>query len=137
MGTLEQLAKLVTGSDLAADAYKDAEIIMKCLTRFIAVGLMASGAAGAWAAAPAKASDYQASQVQGANPAAGANGPEVVIRHGEDKTFYEYRVNGVLKEIKVVPSIGKPYYLVPADGGGWIEQDKSQLLVPSWVIFKW
>lgn len=63
--------------------------------------------------------------------------PKITIRHEEEKTFYEYRVNGVLKEIKVEPKVGPAYYLVPADGGGWIQEDKSQLLVPKWVIFSW
>ncbi|MCP5162375.1 MAG: DUF2782 domain-containing protein [Hahellaceae bacterium] len=68
----------------------------------------------------------------------GANGePQITIRHDNEKTFYEYRINGVLTEIKVVPKVGPVYYLVPADGGGWIQEDKSQLLVPSWVIFRW
>ncbi len=65
------------------------------------------------------------------------NEPKITIRQGESKTFYEYRVNGILKEIKVVPNMGPEYYLVPDDGGGWIQEDKSQLLVPSWVIFRW
>ncbi len=65
------------------------------------------------------------------------NEPQITIRHGEDKTFFEYRVNGVLKEIKVKPDVGSVYYLVPSDGGGWIREEKSQLLVPSWVIFRW
>ena len=65
------------------------------------------------------------------------NEPKITIREGKDKTFYEYRVNGILKEIKVVPSIGPEYYMVPDDGGGWIQEDKSQLLVPSWVLFRW
>lgn len=63
--------------------------------------------------------------------------PQVVITAGEDATFYEYRVNGELREIKVVPDVGPPYYLVPAEGGGWIRQDETELLVPSWVIFRW
>jgi hypothetical protein len=70
---------------------------------------------------------------EGADP----NEPKITIKHGKDKTFYEYRVNGLLKEIKVVPSVGPEYYLVSADGGGWIREEKSQLLVPSWVIFRW
>lgn len=65
------------------------------------------------------------------------NEPQITIRQGDDKTFYEYRVNGILKEIKVVPKIGPEYYLVPDDGDGWIREDRSQLLVPSWVIFRW
>ena len=63
--------------------------------------------------------------------------PQVVITSGEDATFYEYRVNGELQEIKVVPRVGPPYYLVPAEGGGWIREDRSQTLIPSWVIFRW
>ncbi len=65
------------------------------------------------------------------------NEPQITIRKGKEKTFYEYRVNGILKEIKVVPKVGPEYYLVPDDGGGWIQEEKSQLLVPSWVIFRW
>ena len=69
-------------------------------------------------------------------PVTPPNEPEIVIRHGEDKTLYEYRVNGVLREIKVVPKNGKEYYLVPSDGG-WIKEGESTLLIPSWVIFRW
>lgn len=76
---------------------------------------------------PVVVSDYQPDPLE----------PQIVIRSGEDATFYEYRVNGELVEIKVVPSVGPAYYLVPADGGGWIRGDKPQLLVPSWVIFRW
>jgi len=64
-------------------------------------------------------------------------GPEIVIRPGENEVFYEYRVNGQLMEIKVVPETGPEYYLVPADGGGWVQDTDSDLLVPSWVIFRW
>lgn len=63
--------------------------------------------------------------------------PQITIRHEDKKTMYEYRVNGILMEIKVVPEIGPAYYLVPADGGGWIKEEQSQLLVPKWVIFSW
>ncbi len=34
-------------------------------------------------------------------------GPEIVIRPGENEVFYEYRVNGQLMEIKVVPETGR------------------------------
>ena len=63
--------------------------------------------------------------------------PEITIERREGETFYEHRVNGVLKEIKVVPDIGPEYYLVPADGNAWIREDKSQVLVPSWKLFEW
>ena len=63
---------------------------------------------------------------------------QIVIRPGDDnEIFYEYRVNGELVEIKVVPEVGPEYYLVPADGGGWIRESETDLLVPSWVLFRW
>jgi hypothetical protein len=63
--------------------------------------------------------------------------PEITIRHSESSTFYEYRVNGELREIKVIPANGKEYYLVPAEGGDFIRTDKSSLLIPKWVLFRW
>lgn len=63
---------------------------------------------------------------------------QIVIRPGNgNEVFYEYRVNGELVEIKVVPEIGPEYYLVPAEGGGWIRESETELLVPSWVLFRW
>ncbi|MFL1453870.1 DUF2782 domain-containing protein [Marinobacter sp. GN3S48] len=76
---------------------------------------------------PIVVSDYQPS----------SEGPQIVIRPGEQEVFYEYRVNGQLVEIKVVPEVGPEYYLVPADGGGWIREDETDMLVPSWVLFRW
>jgi len=69
-------------------------------------------------------------------PQSNPNDPEIIIRHDQSKTVYEYRINGALIEMKVVPKHGKEYYLVPSNGG-WIKEGKSQLLVPSWVIFSW
>jgi hypothetical protein len=76
---------------------------------------------------PARATDYQPSSDE----------PRVVIRPGENATYYEYRVKGELVEIRVEPSVGPVYYLVPAEGGGYLRQDGSQLAVPSWVLFEW
>ncbi|MBS3804813.1 MAG: DUF2782 domain-containing protein [Oleiphilaceae bacterium] len=63
--------------------------------------------------------------------------PQIVITGDEDATIYEYRVKGELREIKVEPRNAPAYYLVPAEGGGWIRETESQLLVPSWVLFSW
>ena len=60
---------------------------------------------------------------------------EVTITEGTNRTVFEYRQNGQLRAIKVVPALGKPYYLVPADpskGNGDLEH--SGALVPSWRI---
>lgn len=70
---------------------------------------------------------------------ASAKDAEVTIRPGESgEVLHEYRVNGHVVEIKVVPKNGKPYYLVPAEGGeGYIRLDRSQLLIPKWILFRW
>ena len=62
-------------------------------------------------------------------------GPDVTIIAGEDKTIFEYRQAGQLRMVRIVPSWGKPYYLVPRDptkGHGDLE--KADMLLPSWVI---
>lgn len=73
-----------------------------------------------------------------ANPLPGEDA-QVTIRPGKQgEVLHEYRVNGQVVEIKVVPKIGKPYYLVPAEGGdGYIRLDRSQLLIPKWILFRW
>jgi len=65
--------------------------------------------------------------------------PSIIIRHSEDKTFYEYTVNGEVVEIKVVPKEGPTYYLIPAGGEDqeFKRQSQSNLVVPKWVIFRW
>lgn len=62
---------------------------------------------------------------------------DVTILEGESRTIYEYRQNGQLRLIRVVPALGRPYFLVPADptrGYGDLEQ-RGQL-VPSWRILE-
>ena len=65
--------------------------------------------------------------------------PSIIIRHSEDKTYYEYMQKGQLVEIKVVPKIGPAYYLIPAGGDDeeFKRQTQSSLSVPKWVIFSW
>lgn len=63
---------------------------------------------------------------------------DVEIVAGEDKTIYEYRVNGYLLMIKIVPKRGKSYYMVPADGSPHYEGlDQANKLYPQWVLFEW
>ena len=62
----------------------------------------------------------------------------VVIRPGSNETIREYRINGFLYGIQVIPKIGKPYYLVAADNmGNFMNMDKPGMLIPSWTIFEW
>jgi hypothetical protein len=63
--------------------------------------------------------------------------PEVVIRKTERGTETEYRINGRLYKIKVIPTVGAPYYLLDRDGDGAMEShslDDPGLSVPMWVI---
>ena len=63
--------------------------------------------------------------------------PQVTItKRGEDKVE-EYRLNGKLYMLKVIPTYGAPYYLLDNRGDGvWAKQDPrdSGLRVPMWVI---
>lgn len=64
---------------------------------------------------------------------------EVVIRNDGEKTIYEYKVNGKIKEIKVVPKVGEPYYLIPddEDQSDLNKTAESKIKTPWWVIFRW
>ena len=64
--------------------------------------------------------------------------PEIVITHDGEATYYEYRVGGMLKEIKVVPVVGEPYYLVPTgESGELIRVGEPTILTPKWILFRW
>ncbi len=64
-----------------------------------------------------------------------SRGQDVTIIEGRERTIYEYRQNGVLRMIQVVPAVGRPYYLTPADptrGYGNLEQ--ADMLLPKWIL---
>ena len=67
--------------------------------------------------------------------------PDVRIIRKKDATIEEYRINGNLYMIKVIPVIGRPYYLMDQDGDGRMETNMSELrenfVVPQWVLFSW
>ncbi len=64
--------------------------------------------------------------------------PQVTIVRRPTETIEEYRVNGRLTMIKVIPRTGRPYYLV-ADGtdGTFIRRDSldTGIKVPMWLLF--
>jgi hypothetical protein len=64
--------------------------------------------------------------------------PQVTIVRRATETIEEYRVNGHLTMIKVIPKTGRPYYLV-AEGtdGKLIRRDSldTGLKVPMWLLF--
>ena len=64
-------------------------------------------------------------------------GPDVTLIASEERSVYEFRQNGQLRMIKVVPKFGKPYYLAPRDpttGFGDLEQADS--LIAEWVLWE-
>jgi len=67
--------------------------------------------------------------------------PEITIKRRGQKTIQEYRVNGVLYMVKIVPDAGPSYYLVDSDGDGNMNVRKTDLnktiKVPQWVLFRW
>ena len=64
-------------------------------------------------------------------------GPDVTIIAGEERTVYEYRQNGTMRMVKIVPKWGKPYYLFPRDQtAGFGDLEKADMLLPTWVIIE-
>ena len=64
-------------------------------------------------------------------------GPDVTLIETEERFVYEYRQNGLLRMIKIVPKRGKPYYLVPRDparGLGTVEE--ADVLLAQWEIVR-
>ena len=64
--------------------------------------------------------------------------PQVTITRKDGDTIEEARVNGKIVWIKVTPSHGRPYFLIP-DGGEYtyIRRDSfdTGLKVPLWLLF--
>ena len=62
----------------------------------------------------------------------------ITIRNDGDNTYYEFRVNGEVSEIKVVPKQGPAYYLIPSEqeSGEFVRKDNPNMRVPKWVIFR-
>lgn len=66
--------------------------------------------------------------------------PEVTITQTDDRTTYEYSINGRRYMVKIVPVKGPAYYLLDLDGDGEMdtqEDDPASLVVPQWVLFRW
>jgi len=66
-------------------------------------------------------------------------GETVTIRNDGDNTYYEFRVNGEIVEIKVQPKVGPAYYLTPAQSEKeeFERTDSPNMRVPKWVLFRW
>lgn len=65
--------------------------------------------------------------------------PQVTIKKGDEETIEEYRVNGQLYMIKVIPRIGKPYFLMnKRSPAGEIHRGdmESGVSVPMWQLYR-
>ena len=67
--------------------------------------------------------------------------PEITIRRGAEDIIKEYRVNGRLYMVQIIPDKGIPYFLVDTDGDGNLDAHYNDLdpnlAVPAWVILSW
>ncbi len=66
--------------------------------------------------------------------------PEVTITQSEKGTTYEYRVNGQLTLVRVVPAVGPPYYFVDSNGDGELDMRQEGPVTDSvnqWILFRW
>jgi hypothetical protein len=73
-------------------------------------------------------------------PARGGIEPEVTITRRGQVIIQEYRVNGRLYMIRVIPPIGFPYYLLDTNGNGvWDTRlnDLAPISPPQWILFSW
>lgn len=65
--------------------------------------------------------------------------PQVTITQRQGETVEEARVNGRLMWVRVTPRHGRPYFLIPDQGGHtYIRRDSNDtgLKVPLWVLFQ-
>jgi hypothetical protein len=68
-------------------------------------------------------------------PSDGTIEPEITITTERDEIHEEYRYNGVLYMVKIIPAVGPPYYLVYDDRGRARRSDlEPDIIVPQWVI---
>ena len=64
--------------------------------------------------------------------------PEVTIRREGARQFREFRVNGRLYKLEVIPDSGPSYVLIdPRGDGQWMRiSSHDPLIVPQWVLFR-
>lgn len=67
--------------------------------------------------------------------------PDITIRRKGKDTIQEYRKNGQLYMVKVVPKIGPAYYLIDTDGDGNMDVRGNDLdkgtQINQWKLLEW
>ena len=86
---------------------------------------------------PSKPAAVKSPALRPAGPPPEFRGPDVTLIAGEERDVYEFRQNGQLRMIKVVPAIGKPYYLTPRDATrGFGDLEQADMLLAEWVLWE-
>lgn len=66
--------------------------------------------------------------------------PEVTIIQRKGHVIEEYRVNGRLRYVKIIPENAPPYYLIDMDGDGNLETRRREFDNPplnQWMLLQW
>ena len=67
--------------------------------------------------------------------------PDITIIRKGKKTIQEFRKNGVLYMVKIIPKVGPAYYLIDTDGDGNMDVRGSDLdegtKINQWKLFEW
>lgn len=68
--------------------------------------------------------------------------PDITIIRRGTKIIHEYRMDGKLYKVKIVPDIGPAYYMIDSDGDGEMEEVRNSdlekgLNVQQWQIYSW
>ncbi len=67
--------------------------------------------------------------------------PDITIIRKGKKTIQEYRKNGQLYMVKVIPAIGPAYYLIDTDGDGTLDVRGNDLdkgtQINQWKLLEW
>jgi hypothetical protein len=67
--------------------------------------------------------------------------PDITIIRKGDETIQEFRKNGELYMVKIIPDIGPAYYLIDTNGDGNMDVEGSDLdrnlEINQWKILEW
>ncbi|QWF71286.1 DUF2782 domain-containing protein [Methylomonas paludis] len=67
--------------------------------------------------------------------------PDITITRKGEETIQEYRRNGKLYMIKIIPQIGPAYYMLDTNGDGQMDVKKNDMdrntNINLWNIFQW
>ncbi|HIF54824.1 MAG TPA: DUF2782 domain-containing protein [Methylococcaceae bacterium] len=67
--------------------------------------------------------------------------PDITIIRKGKKTIQEFRKNGMLYMVKIVPVVGPSYYLIDTNGDGNLDVRQSDLdqgiNINQWKLFQW